>query len=105
MRISDWSSDVCSSDLRTAPFFLTPRGGMGALAGAVAGDAETRGLTVVPARAVGLERDGAAWRVPLSAGQALRGDAVVLRSEERRGRTECFSTIRSRSSPHPYKNT
>src|SRR3546814_8416803 len=40
MRISDWSSDVCSSDLRTVAFERQPAAHVGAVAGAV--DAERR---------------------------------------------------------------
>src|SRR3546814_10449580 len=40
MRISDWSSDVCSSDLRTVAFERQPAAHVGAVAGAV--DAQRR---------------------------------------------------------------
>src|SRR3546814_9414589 len=73
MRISDWSSDVCSSDLRRADpaeFLL-------------------RGLTLVLHRlGGGLER-----------GLVLRR-LFRFRSEERRVGKECVSTCRSRWSPY-----
>lgn len=63
---------------REAPVFFAPRGGMGVLAGAVARDAGERGLVVVPARVVGLERERRRWRVALEGGRALAADAVVI---------------------------
>src|SRR3546814_18811983 len=73
MRISDWSSDVCSSDLL----------------------AERFGVSRGPVREAcrGLERSGLIRFV------ANRG----VRSEERRVGKECVSTCRSRWSPYHYK--
>jgi oxygen-dependent protoporphyrinogen oxidase len=62
----------------SAPVFFAPRAGMGALAAAVLADAADRGLEVVAARAIGLERESAHWRVALEGGRALRADAVVI---------------------------
>src|SRR3546814_12774755 len=76
MRISDWSSDVCSSDLAGVAAGLRPNGrrrhqrrghGGGVRAGGVGGDHPGR------------------------------------RSEERRVGKECVSTCRSRWSPSNYK--
>src|SRR3546814_5649333 len=73
MRISDWSSDVCSSDLH----------------GDVAGKANCRcdvdkfGLEIDVA-----ERGGFAFKVP--------EHSLGVRSEERRVGKECVSTCRSR---------
>src|SRR3546814_15426406 len=95
MRISDWSSDVCSSDLNIVkgkvrhpaqvvihdgddPYFV------------VAADKGTATFSDV-ANAIALERDF--WL----------GDAFASRSEERRVGTECVSTCRSRWSPYHYK--
>src|SRR3546814_5561178 len=71
MRISDWSSDVCSSDLS------------GGAAPGRARHGRTR-----------------AWRSyqPKSSGAS---SAPVDRSEERRVGKECVSTCRSRWSPYP----
>src|SRR3546814_15109633 len=98
MRISDWSSDVCSSDLNGGPlaalpdiaaklqclFEGQPIGGGEALthgAGPKAEDVDpTIGDPIVP------ERNG-------------RPTAPRLRSEERRVGKECVSTCRSRWSP------
>lgn len=61
-----------------APIFFAPRAGMGALAEAVAADASDRGLTIVPGRAVGLERERRHWRVALDGGRAVQADGVVI---------------------------
>jgi oxygen-dependent protoporphyrinogen oxidase len=61
-----------------APVFFAPRAGMGSLADAVAADAVGRGLQLVVARAVGLEREARYWRVALEGGRALRADGVVI---------------------------
>src|SRR3546814_5786137 len=71
MRISDWSSDVCSSDLQQLTAWL--------------------GLAA-PVTAAGWEA-----RAAQPAGQA---EASVGRSEERRVGKECVSTCRSRWSPY-----
>src|SRR3546814_9560674 len=71
MRISDWSSDVCSSD-------LLQRGGEAVLH--------------IALEEVGEERRHQA--------PAILGDQALLRSEERRVGKECVSTCRSRWSPY-----
>src|SRR3546814_12388911 len=78
MRISDWSSDVCSSDLRPS----------------------------VPGRALGKNRacDLGRHREVSGIGshQRYRPD-LCARSEERRVGKECVSTCRSRWSPYHEK--
>src|SRR3546814_6203951 len=89
MRISDWSSDVCSSDLicpraartRERPRDLRRR--------PVARDAE------MPLRTLRLVRDAL-----LSRRSADRGALGEFRSEERRVGKECVSTCRSRWSTY-----
>src|SRR3546814_4332782 len=87
MRISDWSSDVCSSDL--------PRILGAARAQRRIGDEENAfghryGLAEFPARErLEIERQPAK-RFPV---------AACIRSEERRVGKECVSTCRSRWSP------
>src|SRR3546814_7880832 len=79
MRISDWSSDVCSSDL-------------------IVDD----GVAAVFDLAVGLKlmaRQGM-FRPYAAAGLTSTGVAVSYRSEERRVGKECVSTCRSRWSPY-----
>src|SRR3546814_13503447 len=93
MRISDWSSDVCSSDLRDQP------GGDVSLG--------TVDEIVVDAELADRQRDreGPAARVeiePLAADQ--RPDQHRQRSEERRVGKECVSTCRSRWSPYHSKH-
>src|SRR3546814_14901908 len=78
MRISDWSSDVCSSDLSArrgpAPVLAAPCGS--------------------PAPAQG---------PPMSNATASSHASRRARSEERRVGKECVSTCRSRWSPYPKK--
>src|SRR3546814_6844368 len=70
MRISDWSSDVCSSDLLTrAPLDLRAR--------------------IAAAKAYATERRQIEAKIPQE-----------FRSEERRVGKECVSTCRSRWSPY-----
>src|SRR3546814_15144238 len=104
MRISDWSSDVCSSDL----FFATrlPQGSLTHLAMAdrlnqmplgVIGIA--LGTAILPALSRHIARNDA------GAASKVQSDAIELamlltRSEERRVGKECVSTCRSRWSPY-----
>src|SRR3546814_6418673 len=92
MRISDWSSDVCSSDLRHAvrSRHRTFR-------------RDRRSAVLQPHRHPGARHSG---RVPGGGGElAERAKPVTLgkRSEERRVGKECVSTCRSRWSPYPLK--
>src|SRR3546814_18859778 len=95
MRISDWSSDVCSSDLK----------------GKRGGGEETEWVTIAPVA----EAIDVLERLSARAGQArgtttlwpvltLRANtkthvSAEIRPEERRGGKECVSTCRSRWSP------
>src|SRR3546814_20330405 len=126
MRISDWSSDVCSSDLRRLdPAHPRQIDAAGPVGPVVACDQQVPGGTVAQcggARLAG--RDGDEHRVDggkAVAAAAHRGagmkpapvsSAVVSnsgrpttleRSEERRVGKECVSTCRSRGSPYHYK--
>src|SRR3546814_15256058 len=97
MRISDWSSDVCSSDL------LTPEIEAQVMAGIIA-------PTVRAMREEGMPYSGVLYAglMLTDAGPRLIeyncrfGDpeCQVLRSEERRVGKECVSTCRSRWSPY-----
>src|SRR3546814_10692066 len=82
MRISDWSSDVCSSDLQGILFVLV----MMFMPTGVAGFFQWLGAA---RRAHGL--------VPLL---PLLVAGLLARSEERRVGKECVSTCRSRWSPY-----
>src|SRR3546814_12113159 len=91
VRISDWSSDVCSSDLGEPPLLLA------AMRNRVRVDVERRERVE---RATAVVTGLSAVRV--------RGQAVLRRfgghrSEERRVGKECVSTCRSRWSPYHYK--
>src|SRR3546814_8189980 len=92
MRISDWSSDVCSSDLRVRRAW--------ARAGDDVHHLSLRRARIDPANAgTGARRRG---------GRAVAGGERVAdlspgdlaRSEERRVGKECVSTCRSRWSPY-----
>src|SRR3546814_11055894 len=90
MRISDWSSDVCSSDLNgdvLAAESQSPPRKDGGVQGAVMKS---------------LMGKGGAGRRPSANRITLLRDADG-RSEERRVGKECVSTCRSRWSPYQYK--
>src|SRR3546814_3091781 len=85
MRISDWSSDVCSSDLQPAQ----PR------------DAD-HPLAIVAREEMVMEVEDPEFG-PLPLARPARDDLARLagiRSEERRVGKECVSTCRSRWSPY-----
>src|SRR3546814_16766276 len=86
MRISDWSSDVCSSDLAPHPRFL--------------GEIGLGNDILIPGREVGLTGYAERMLDHLSCFLCLGGGR---RSEERRVGKECVSTWRSRWSPYHYK--
>src|SRR3546814_4549996 len=81
MRISDWSSDVCSSDL---PRLRRPR-------------PRSSHIRPTPDRRRPAPRNCPSPRDKLSTGEILEGG---FRSEERRVGKECVSTCRSRWSPY-----
>src|SRR3546814_5089225 len=82
MRISDWSSDVCSSDLRSMSVDASSWSSLTKTL-SFSSSAETPGCTGAS------PGDTASTRRP-----------VKLRSEERRVGKECVSTCRSRWSPY-----
>src|SRR3546814_15793157 len=85
VRISDWSSDVCSSDLLRQPGGAAAPGRVGIQPMAVRAADTVK--TFVIGRSHPENRDRRS------------------RSEERRVGKECVSTCRSRWSPYHYKNT
>src|SRR3546814_17394027 len=98
MRISDWSSDVCSSDLvcRVETLCLRDRLPAGSRLRTSAKNAVDNGGTCHRAKA---EQDISAARHALD--HLLDGSAIVdIRSEERRVGKGCVSTCRSRWSPY-----
>src|SRR3546814_12343372 len=107
MRISDWSSDVCSSDLK-------PRYGNPAMSGPCL-DALTIGSDPMSDSTVALAADHAGFALKealkgelealgyacldLGTADATSGDYPDFRSDERRVGKECVSTGRSGWSP------
>src|SRR3546814_2007941 len=87
MRISDWSSDVCSSDLRLA--------WMAAKASAIS----VNELVLEPSAGTGML---GVWAAKAAARLALNEISPLRResSEERRVGKECVSTCSSRWSPY-----
>src|SRR3546814_2569070 len=81
MRISDWSSDVCSSDLVQDWSRLAER------KEALRSADDDRGLARIQKGMHGLAK-------------SLERDPQIERSEERRVGKECVSTCRSRWSPY-----
>src|SRR3546814_18321300 len=105
MRISDWSSDVCSSDLlfgtddveRDTGFAADAFDELRAVAGPAAGLGRNRmrQMDIAAAQLVGAD---------LKRGNgALHRRIAPPRSEERRVGKECVSTWRSRWAPAPSK--
>src|SRR3546814_19440822 len=108
MRMSDWSSDVCSSDLKVAAWVT-------------ATDARVSGQAMYEDMTTDLRPDMAAIATPItlvypySAGlpkeradafyRAEYAKAPNVRSEERRVGKECVSKCRSRWSPDHYNKT
>src|SRR3546814_13261256 len=113
MRISDWSSDVCSSDLQR----LTDRGYRAQVVNAsVSGETTAGGLARLPALLAHHHPD--VVLIELGGNDGLRAQPIAklrdnlqqlvalakkagaqARSEERRVGKECVSTCRSRCSP------
>src|SRR3546814_17803139 len=95
MRISDWSSDVCSSDLRCHELFLDVQRHFGE-------ESENRRVAVNRA----LQVDDHGSKLMCGNGRPIRGVhrrqhlSYSVRSEERRVGKECVSTCRSRWSPY-----
>src|SRR3546814_18646143 len=111
MRISDWSSDVCSSDLshNIRSFYLQAADGAGVprfdagqhlpvrilLEGQKAPSIRTYSVSSAPSDdflRISVKRDGLV--------SAHLHDQIQVRSEERRVWKECVSTCRSRWSPN-----
>src|SRR3546814_15065972 len=99
MRISDWSSDVCSSDLLAGTGLVEAGTYIAILAGTIlAGviDVEWAALGVVLVAAAGY------WTGrPVPPAPPAHEETGLDRSEERRVGKECVSTCRSRWSPYP----
>src|SRR3546814_12944213 len=99
MRISDWSSDVCSSDLLVFSRLDGPPDGLEE--GRARGRPRMRrlGPVLVNRLVTGPALPRGLVRVPRRRLHGFRGP----RSEERRVGKECVRTCRSRLSPYHYK--
>src|SRR3546814_15775915 len=95
MRISDWSSDVCSSDLQ----FLRLADDLVELDLVTAAIIFLVGRELIDARVAVGEPQMPRDRQSDTAEFAGHDRAIGLRSEERRVGRECVSTCRSRGSP------
>src|SRR3546814_1349387 len=94
MRISDWSSDVCSSDLFNASLDGNTRRAIDVHDG---DRIDEKALTALVRAAVALNLSARA------AGGPARSRKRLKRSEERRVGKECASTCQSRGSPYHNK--
>src|SRR3546814_20138112 len=93
MRISDWSSDVCSSDLRThRP--VVPHGSLPHRRAVTCPGRERLGRRPPDVADLGLRRASRGAQEPAAF------SAYCGRSEERSVGKECVSTCRSRWSPY-----
>src|SRR3546814_961624 len=81
VRISDWSSDVCSSDLTSLNWTMPEL--VNSKVGSLPGTSDAEGTI--------------AW--PRAAKKARKSLRISARSEERRVGKECVSTCRSRWTP------
>src|SRR3546814_13910796 len=96
MRISDWSSDVCSSDLvGHGSVHDQLETSMSAVI-----DSPTRNGCSVSCRGSGLILTGRRWTTLIQLPVAFWAGTTAKRSEERRVGKECVSTCRSRWSPY-----
>src|SRR3546814_14476440 len=95
MRISDWSSDVCSSDLVEASHPVPDEAGLGAAKRMLA---LVDGLTADDL-VLCLISGGGSSLLPLPAPGLTLADKQAVRSEERRVGKGCVSTCRSRVAP------
>src|SRR3546814_12548364 len=105
MRISDWSSDVCSSDLGDADTYGLVPSGAAVTAGAVSAVTGNPVQTVggVTLASTDFVQTCGHWVVEKDL-ESLTNDLSLAfdlgRSEERRVGKECVSTCRSRWSPY-----
>src|SRR3546814_14490668 len=104
MRISDWSSDVCSSDLDLEPDGIADLEGARTDRGTVRMEAPKRfrriGNIGLQATVITYDSGIAHLAAALRVERRLVGEDDD-RSEERRVGKECVSTCRSRWSPYP----
>src|SRR3546814_14705063 len=101
MRISDWSSDVCSSDLPADGFVI--KGSSAINQAPVTGESipvdkePVADVEAARAKPDAVEATSRVFAGTINGGAAI--EIEVTRSEERRVGKECVSTCRSRWSP------
>src|SRR3546814_13887963 len=99
MRISDWSSDVCSSDLGLLT--VAKQGKVNIFSGRIV---EIEGLPDLKVEQAFELSDASAERSAAGCSVRLNKEPIIeyinSRSEERRVGKECVSTCRSRWSPY-----
>src|SRR3546814_14728651 len=109
MRISDWSSDVCSSDLQAGLETHRLRAVRAILGAGTGLDRQQRGqlhrvrLKVLAVDGLRAEQQIIERQIKQRLHLGMRpvmAQAIVRRSEERRVGKECVSTCRSRWSPY-----
>src|SRR3546814_20796216 len=110
MRISDWSSDVCSSDLRGIEMVecaVVPDHRrlvrMGFVDAARRAAIDHRLGYLLEMKGVAADRQQVARAAPRRVAVIIHHPQAVVRSEERRVGKECVSTCRSRWSPDHLK--
>src|SRR3546814_12065374 len=94
MRISDWSSDVCSSDLDLSPMFASAHNGLEEMARQFQEFGEKSSKAMVDMVNNSLHALNELQNAISSGG--ILGILSAGRSEERRVGKECVSTCRSR---------
>src|SRR3546814_15124891 len=110
MRISDWSSDVCSSDLVTAHLIQHGCQAVDIILYPV-GDgshfvARSGRACLAAGAVIALDKENervVTFSLPIDLIQDTAKLCVLIRSEERRVGKECVSTCRSRGWPYPKK--
>src|SRR3546814_15367644 len=98
MRIIDWSSDVCSSDLDVVDPLTVRINTTAPFAPLLATLTDRSGMMVSPKAAKALGDKFAT--APVCSGPFKFVERIAQRSEERRVGKECVSTCRSRWSPY-----
>src|SRR3546814_19875245 len=100
MRISDWSSDVCSSDLSGAGLEAAIRRDMASTIAAELDNAAFNGAGS-SGEPEGVLTNSTYNITSTAASATWAGFRSAVRSEERRVGKECVSTCRTRWSPYP----
>src|SRR3546814_11608401 len=105
MRISDWSSDVCSSDLQEGPEWTWFENGLSYDNARLPQALIVTGAAALSATMVEAGLRSLRWLVAMQTApeghfRPVGSHGFLLRSEERRVGKECVSACRSRWSPY-----